>query len=188
MNFFIIDDKKIIIKELTVEEQLNFEELEIEDFMEKEKFIELYNQFIINKNIFDIINIDDETKEAVITAIIRESNIKKYGDFYILKTFDKINSDENKIFSLLFKQLKQFGYRYSDIKNMSQQNLIETFMYESVYNGEIGTMNTILAELNEDFQNERLQHVIKEFEKIIINKNINNPNVKSGYQGLANMK
>ena len=125
MNYFLIDDKKLIIKELTVEEQDNFDSFEVEDFLDKKSFEELCDNFLINREKFKFDELDEETKIAIIKSIIQESDIKKYGDFYILKTFDKINNADNQIIYLIFKHLKDFGYKYEDIKKMSQQTLIE---------------------------------------------------------------
>ena len=191
MNFFIIDDKKIIIKELTIEEQTNFDEMEVQDFIEKNKFDKLYNEYIANKNVFDIEEIDEETKEAIITAIIKESDIKTYGDFYILKTFDKINNVNNDIFFLMFKHLKNLGYKYKEMKEMSQQTLIETFVYENLYEGNTDIICDVFEELNKKFNNEELHLLISEIKTKLKNTKNNNKNIpmeNTGMDGLFKMK
>ena len=52
MNYFLIDDQKLIIKELTTEEQENFNNFEPEDFLDKKSFEELCEQFLVNKEKF----------------------------------------------------------------------------------------------------------------------------------------
>ena len=130
-------------------------------------------------------------KIAIIKSIIQESDIKKYGDFYILKTFDKINNVDNQIIFLIFKHLKDFGYKYEDIKKMSQQTLIELLMFESIYEGKIKELIKTLQDINDFFNNENVSFIINELQKILNNKT-NNPqnpiNGKTGYDGLANMK
>lgn len=191
MNYFLIDDKKLIIKELTVEEQDNFDSFEVEDFLDKKSFEELCDNFLINREKFKFDEIDEETKIAIIKSIIQESDIKKYGDFYILKTFDKINNADNQIIFLIFKHLKDFGYKYEDIKKMSQQTLIELLMFESIYEGKIKELIKTLQDINDFFNNENVSFIINELQKILNNKT-NNPqnpmNGKTGYDGLANMK
>ena len=191
MNYFLIDDKKLIIKELTVEEQDNFNSFEAEDFLDKKSFEELCDNFLINREKFKFDELDEETKIAIIKSIIQESNIKKYGDFYILKTFDKINNADNQIIFLIFKHLKDFGYKYEDIKKMSQQTLIELLMFESIYEGKIKELIKTLQDINDFFNNENVSFIINELQKILNNKT-NNPqnpiNGKTGYDGLANMK
>lgn len=191
MNYFLIDDKKLIIKELTVEEQDNFDSFEVEDFLDKKSFEELCDNFLINREKFKFDELDEETKIAIIKSIIQESDIKKYGDFYILKTFDKINNVDNQIIFLIFKHLKDFGYKYEDIKKMSQQTLIELLMFESIYEGKIKELIKTLQDINDFFNNENVSFIINELQKILNNKT-NNPqntiNGKTGYDGLANMK
>lgn len=191
MNYFLIDDKKLIIKELTVEEQDNFDSFEVEDFLDKKSFEELCDNFLINREKFKFDELDEETKIAIIKSIIQESDIKKYGDFYILKTFDKINNVDNQIIFLIFKHLKDFGYKYEDIKKMSQQTLIELLMFESIYEGKIKELIKTLQDINDFFNNENMSFIINELQKILNNKT-NNPqnpiNGKTGYDGLANMK
>lgn len=191
MNYFLIDDKKLIIKELTVEEQDNFDSFEVEDFLDKKSFEELCDNFLINREKFKFDELDEETKIAIIKSIIQESDIKKYGDFYILKTFDKINNADNQIIFLIFKHLKDFGYKYEDIKKMSQQTLIELLMFESIYEGKIKELIKTLQDINDFFNNENVSFIINELQKILNNKT-NNPqnpiNGKTGYDGLANMK
>ena len=191
MNYFLIDDKKLIIKELTVEEQDNFNSFEAEDFLDKKSFEELCDNFLINREKFKFDELDEETKIAIIKSIIQESDIKKYGDFYILKTFDKINNVDNQIIFLIFKHLKDFGYKYEDIKKMSQQTLIELLMFESIYEGKIKELIKTLQDINDFFNNENVSFIINELQKILNNKT-NNPqnpiNGKTGYDGLANMK
>lgn len=191
MNYFLIDDKKLIIKELTVEEQDNFDSFEVEDFLDKKSFEELCDNFLINREKFKFDELDEETKIAIIKSIIQESDIKKYGDFYILKTFDKINNADNQIIFLIFKHLKDFGYKYEDIKKMSQQTLIELLMFESIYEGKIKELIKTLQDINDFFNNENMSFIINELQKILNNKT-NNPqnpmNGKTGYDGLANMR
>ena len=191
MNYFLIDDKKLIIKELTVEEQDNFDSFEVDDFLDKKSFEELCDNFLINREKFKFDELDEETKIAIIKSIIQESDIKKYGDFYILKTFDKINNVDNQIIFLIFKHLKDFGYKYEDIKKMSQQTLIELLMFESIYEGKIKELIKTLQDINDFFNNENMSFIINELQKILNNKT-NNPqnpiNGKTGYDGLANMK
>ena len=191
MNYFLIDDKKLIIKELTVEEQDNFDSFEVEDFLDKKSFEELCDNFLINREKFKFDELDEETKIAIIKSIIQESDIKKYGDFYILKTFDKINNADNQIIFLIFINLKDFGYKYEDIKKMSQQTLIELLMFESIYEGKIKELIKTLQDINDFFNNENMSFIINELQKILNNKT-NNPqnpmNGKTGYDGLANMR
>lgn len=191
MNYFLIDDKKLIIKELTVEEQDNFDSFEVEDFLDKKSFEGLCDNFLINREKFKFDELDEETKIAIIKSIIQESDIKKYGDFYILKAFDKINNVDNQIIFLIFKHLKDFGYKYEDIKKMSQQTLIELLMFESIYEGKIKELIKTLQDINDFFNNENVSFIINELQKILNNKT-NNPqnpiNGKTGYDGLANMK
>ena len=66
MNYFLIDDKKLIIKELTVEEQDNFDSFEVEDFLDKKSFEELCDNFLINREKFKFDELDEETKIAII--------------------------------------------------------------------------------------------------------------------------
>lgn len=191
MNYFLIDDQKLIIKELTTEEQENFNNFEVEDFLDKKSFEELCEQFLINKEKFQYDILDEETKIAIIKSIIQESDIKKFGDFYILKTFDKINNESNQIIFLIFKQLKEFGYKYEDIKKMSQQTLIELLVYESVYEGKLESLIKTIEEINKSFKNEEINILIQELEKILNNKRnsqIQDVQGKKGFDGLANMK
>lgn len=191
MNYFLIDDQKLIIKELTTEEQENFNNFEAEDFLDKKSFEELCEQFLINKEKFQYDVLDEETKIAIIKSIIQESDIKKFGDFYILKTFDKINNESNQIIFLIFKQLKEFGYKYEDIKKMSQQTLIELLVYESVYEGKLESLIKTIEEINKSFKNEEINILIQELEKILNNKRnsqIQDVQGKKGFDGLANMK
>lgn len=191
MNYFLIDDQKLIIKELTTEEQENFNNFEAEDFLDKKSFEELCEQFLINKEKFPYDILDEETKIAIIKSIIQESDIKKFGDFYILKTFDKINNESNQIIFLIFKQLKEFGYKYEDVKKMSQQTLIELLVYESVYEGKLESLIKTIEEINKSFKNEEINILIQELEKILNNKRnsqIQDVQGKKGFDGLANMK
>ena len=191
MNYFLIDDQKLIIKELTTEEQENFNNFEVEDFLDKKSFEELCEQFLVNKEKFQYDILDEETKIAIIKSIIQESDIKKFGDFYILKTFDKINNERNQIIFLIFKQLKEFGYKYEDVKKMSQQTLIELLVYESVYDGKLESLIKTIEEINKSFKNEEINILIQELEKILNNKRnsqIQYVQGKKGFDGLANMK
>ena len=191
MNYFLIDDQKLIIKELTTEEQENFNNFEPEDFLDKKSFEELCEQFLVNKEKFQYDILDEETKIAIIKSIIQESDIKKFGDFYILKTFDKINNENNQIIFLIFKQLKEFGYKYEDIKKMSQQTLIELLVYESVYEGKLESLIKTIEEINKTFENEDINILIQELEKILNNKRnsqIQNVQGQKGFDGLTNMK
>ena len=191
MNYFLIDGQKLIIKELTTEEQENFNNFEAEDFLDKKPFEELCEQFLVNKEKFQYDILDEETKIAIIKSIIQESDIKKFGDFYILKTFDKINNESNQIIFLIFKQLKEFGYKYEDVKKMSQQTLIELLVYESVYEGKLESLIKTIEEINKSFKNEEINMLIQELEKILNNKRnsqIQDVQGKKGFDGLANMK
>lgn|SRR5574343_102036 len=191
MNYFLIDDQKLIIKELTTEEQENFNNFEAEDFLDKKSFEELCEQFLVNKEKFQYDVLDEETKIAIIKSIIQESDIKKFGDFYILKTFDKINNENNQIIFLIFKQLKEFGYKYEDVKKMSQQTLIELLVYESVYEGKLDSLIKTIEEINKSFKNEDINILMQELEKILNNKRnsqIQDVQGQKGFDGLANMK
>ena len=191
MNYFLIDGQKLIIKELTTEEQENFNNFEAEDFLDKKSFEELCEQFLVNKEKFQYDILDEETKIAIIKSIIQESDIKNFGDFYILKTFDKINNENNQIIFLIFKQLKEFGYKYEDVKKMSQQTLIELLVYESVYEGKLESLIKTIEEINKTFKNEEINMLIQELEKILNNKRnsqIQDVQGKKGFDGLANMK
>ena len=189
MNFFNVGEQLLIIKELSTTEQEYLNKLKKEDLLEDKKFNIIVEKYIDNKEDIDFKNINDEMKIDIIQTITEESDIKKYGYFDIIKTFDKILGEDNKVFFLIAKELKEFGYKYIELKQMSQQLLIETLIFEMINEHKIKELADILKELNLVFKNDEIKTIIEELTKMYSNnKTTQNQNINTGVSGLAQMK
>lgn len=129
-NGFSLQNKMFYFDKITLEQHIFLQNNYIDLIKNYDDMCDILYNVIINKEEFELIKKNEFVVKKLFSLMVKGTSVTFEHDFYLKQTLESFNKVKKDILMKYVNSLLLFGYKYIDIKKMTDTEIIECAIFE----------------------------------------------------------